>query len=382
MVLTQTKVSFLDLNAPYLELKTELDAAYSRVMNSGWFITGEELSQFEAEFAAYCDVPHAVGVGTGLDALVLLLRAFEIGPGDDVLVPANTFIATFLAVSQVGARPVPVDCCPETSNIDVRLLEAAMTPKTKAIIPVHLYGQPADMTPILAFAQSLGLTVIEDAAQAHGARYDGRRVGSFGDGAAFSFYPGKNLGAFGDGGMITTRDPDLAERLRMLRNYGSRVKYQHDLTGTNSRLDELQAAFLRVKLAHLDAWNARRQRLAVRYQEAFTPFVSDDFCLPTVLPQAEAVWHLFVIQTPFRDALQQALREAGIETMIHYPCPSHLQPCYAGRLGVDEANAYPVACLQATQVLSLPMGPHLSDEEQMRVIEAVTHFVKNRAEFT
>ena len=258
-------IPFLDLRASYLELKTALDSAFQRVMASGWYILGEELKAFEAEFAEYCNVKYCVGVGNGLDALHLILRAMDIGQGDEVIVPSNTFIATWLAVSYAGATPVPVEPDEATYNIDPSKIEAAITEKTKAIMPVHLYGQPADMDPILKIAARHHLKVIEDAAQAHGARYKGKRTGSLGDAAGFSFYPGKNLGAFGDGGAVTTNDSTLAERVRRLSNYGSQVKYAHDVKGFNSRLDELQAALLRVKLRHLDAWNGRRRQIAAQY---------------------------------------------------------------------------------------------------------------------
>ena len=258
-------VSFLDLATLHLSIRPQLDAAYTRVMDSGWFIAGPELDAFESEFARYCDVEHCVGVGNGLDAIHLLLRACGIGPGDEVLVPSNTFIATWLAVTQCGATPVPVEPLVATHNIDPALLEAHITTKTRAIIPVHLYGQPADMDPINAVAEKHNLVVIEDAAQAQGARYKGRRVGSLGHAAATSFYPGKNLGALGDGGAVLTSDAHIAKKIRQLRNYGSEVKYQHQVQGYNSRLDEMQAAFLRVKLSTLDAWNDRRRQIASTY---------------------------------------------------------------------------------------------------------------------
>ncbi len=356
-------VPFLDLGAAYLELKDDLDAAYHRVMDSGWFILGKEVEAFEREFAAYCEAAHCVGVGNGLEALHLILRAYGIGPGDEVIVPANTYIATWLAVSYAGATPIPVEPDARTYNLDPALIEAAITPATRAILPVHLYGQPADMDPIKALASRYGLKVIEDAAQAHGARYHGRRVGGLGDAAGFSFYPGKNLGALGDGGAVVTNDADLAERVRVLRNYGSRVKYHNEVKGFNSRLDELQAALLRVKLPVLDAWNERRRAAAARYLDGLA---GSELGLPYVPKWAEPVWHLFVVRHPQRDALQQRLQQAGIGTMIHYPIPPHLQPAYA-ELGYG-AGAFPISEAIHREVLSLPMGPQLTAAQQGRVL--------------
>ena len=309
---------------------------------------------------------HCVGVGNGLEALHLILRAYGIGPDDEVIVPANTYIATWLAVSYAGARPVPVDPDERTYNLDPELIDAAITPRTRAIMPVHLYGQPADMDPIKAIAARHGLKVIEDAAQAHGTRYKGRRVGGLGDAANFSFYPGKNLGALGDGGAVVTNDADLAEKVRVLRNYGSRVKYHNEAKGFNSRLDELQAALLRVKLRHLDAWNERRRQVARVYLENLA---ATDLVLPWVPEWAEPVWHLFLVRHPQRDAWQQRLQQAGIGTMIHYPIPPHLQPAYA-EMGFGE-GAFPVTEAIHREVLSLPMGPHLELAEQDQVIQAL-----------
>ena len=263
-------MKFLDLQAAYHELKPEFDVAYQRVMNSGWYILGQEVEAFEAEFAEYCQTQYAVGVGNGLEALELLLKAYDIGPGDEVIVPSNTYIATWLAVSYVGATPVPVEPILSTCNINPDFIEAAITPKTKAIMPVHLYGQPADIQPIMALAEKHDLVVIEDAAQAQGALYQGEKVGSLGHAAGFSFYPGKNPGAFGDAGAITTNDQAIAEKVKILRNYGSEKKYHNQVKGVNSRLDELQAAFLRVKLAKLDEWNLRRQQVAAQYQKGLS----------------------------------------------------------------------------------------------------------------
>ncbi|MBS3911132.1 MAG: DegT/DnrJ/EryC1/StrS family aminotransferase [Hydrogenophaga sp.] len=362
-------IPFLDLKGPYLELKQELDEAIARVVSSGWFIGGGECDQFEAEYASYCGAAHAIGVANGLDALHLALRAMDVGPGDEVIVPSNTYIATWLAVSQCGATPVPVEPDARTCNIDPALIEAAITPRTKVILPVHLYGQPADMDPILAIARRHGLRVLEDGAQAHGARYKGRRIGAHGDAVAWSFYPGKNLGAMGDGGAVTTNDAQLADRLRVLRNYGSRVKYVNEVQGTNSRLDPLQAAILRVKLAHLDAWNARRSAIAARYQQGLQ---GCGLGLPHVPDWAEPAWHLYVVRTPQRDALQARLTEAGVGSLIHYPIPPHLQQAYAGQ--GYQPGAFPIAEAMANEVLSLPMGPHLGAEQQAKAIDAVLGF--------
>lgn len=360
------RVPFLDLQAQFLELGSELEAATHSVLNSGHYVLGEQVARFEEEFAAFCGVRHCVGVGNGLDALHLILRARGIGPGDEVIVPANTYIATWLAVSHAGARPVPVEPDPRTCNLDPARLEAAVTPATKAILAVHLYGQPADMAPILEVAERHGLRVIEDAAQAHGARYRGRRVGGLGDAAGFSFYPGKNLGAIGDGGAVTTNDAELAETVRLLRNYGSRVKYHNELKGFNSRLDELQAALLRVKLRRLDEWNGRRGAMAARYLEQLA---GSGLVLPWVPAWADPVWHLFVVRHPCRDALQRRLERAGIGTLVHYPIPPHRQPAYA-ELGLDE-GALPIAEAIHREVLSLPLGPHLTEEQQAAVVAAL-----------
>lgn len=362
-------IPFLDMKSPYRELQTELDAAYHRVMTSGWYILGEEVEAFEQEFAAYVGVQHCIGVGNGLDALHLILRAYGIGPGDEVIVPANTYIATWLAVSYAGATPVPVEPVERTYNIDPTLIEAAITPRTRAIIAVHLYGQTADMDLINEIARRYGLKVIEDAAQAHGARYKGRRAGSLGDAAGWSFYPGKNLGAFGDAGAVTTDDDDLARRVRSLRNYGSQVKYYNEVKGFNSRLDPLQAAVLRVKLAHLDAWNQRRTVIAARYLEALADL---PLTLPHVPAWAEPVWHLFVVRYPERDRLQRYLADRGIGTLIHYPVPPHLQNAYA-EMGLSEGT-FPVTETIHREVLSLPMGPHLSEGERTAVVAAVRTF--------
>jgi len=356
-------IPFLDLKKPHEELQEELRTAFNRVMYSGWYIHGTECNQFENEFAAYCQAKHCIGVGNGLDALHLILRAYEIGAGDEVIVPSNTYIATWLAVSYAGAIPVPVEPNACTYNINPELIEAAITTRTKAIIVVHLYGQPADMDAINAIAQVHGIKVIEDAAQAHGARYKGNRVGSLGDAAGFSFYPGKNLGSLGDGGAVTTNDPVLADKVRLLGNYGSKYKYQNEFKGYNSRLDELQAAFLRVKLPVLDAWNARRHAIATRYLRQLD---TTALILPYVPDWAEPVWHLFVVRCKQRYALQKQLVAADIGTMIHYPTPPHLQPAYA-ELGYT-SGAFPIAEAIHREVLSLPIGPHLDAESAAQVI--------------
>ena len=363
------KAPFLDLQAAYVELKEEIDAAIARILDSGYYILGPEVEAFEIEFAAYCEAHHCVGVGNGLDALHLALLAMGIGPGDEVIVPSNTYIATWLAVSHVGATPVPVEPDERTYNIDPDKIEAAITTKTKVILPVHLYGQPADLDPILDIADRYGLKVLEDAAQAHGARYKGKRIGAHGDAVAWSFSPGKNLGAMGDGGAVTTDNPEIAVKVRLLRNYGSREKYLNEVKGLNSRLDPLQAAILRVKLKHLDEWNARRADIAVRYQAAL---VNTKLVLPAAPEWANPVWHLYVVRSRQRDALQRHLTECGIGSLIHYPIPPHLQQAYTS-LGYKRGG-FPIAEAIANEVLSLPMGPQLTIEQQDKVIAALSDF--------
>lgn len=363
-------IPFLDLKAPYEELQGDLDAAYRRVMDSGWYILGKEVDAFEAEFAEYCQVKHCIGVGNGLDALHLILRASDIGPGDEVIVPSNTYIATWLAVTYSGATPVPVEPDEKTYNIDPACIEDAITGRTKAIMPVHLYGQPADMDGINEVASRHGLKVFEDSAQAHGAKYKGRRTGGLGDAAGFSFYPGKNLGAFGDGGAVTTNDDALAEKIRMLGNYGSRVKYHNEVMGFNSRLDELHAAMLRVKLAKLDEWNERRKQIAALYIDQLK---SKDMVVPFVPDWADPVWHLFVIRVKERDEMQKQLADAGIGTMIHYPVPPHLQEAYSALN--YEKGSFPISEEIHNEVLSLPMGPTMSSSQMSTVIETVNRLV-------
>ena len=364
-------IEFLNLqrvNAPH---QAALEAAARRVLRSGWYVLGEECSAFEGEFARYCGARHCIGVANGLDALVLILRALGIGAGDEVIVPANTFVATWLAVCHVGARPVPVDPRAATGNLDPDRLTAALGPRTRAIMPVHLYGQPAEMEAIVAFARQHGLAVVEDAAQAHGARHAGRRTGTLGTAAGFSFYPGKNLGALGDGGAVTTDDDALAARVRTLRNYGSSVKYRHELLGVNSRLDELQAALLRVKLAALDAENAARTRLAARYLEGLAGLALE---LPATAASCEPVWHLFVVRVAERERVQQALAARGIATLIHYPIACHRQPVFAEQ----PWTTLPVSERLQHEVLSLPISPVHGEAEIDAVIAALADIVGPR----
>jgi dTDP-4-amino-4,6-dideoxygalactose transaminase len=363
------KIPFLDLKAARMELRDELDAAYRRVMDSGSYILGQEMAAFEKEFAVYCGVKHCVGVGSCFDALRLILKGYGLGDGDEVLVPSNTYIATWLAVSYAGAVPIPVEPDDKTYNMNPGLVERSITPKTKAIIPVHLYGQPADMDPLIEIANRYGLKIIEDAAQAHGATYGERKVGALGDAAGFSFYPAKNLGAFGDGGAVTTNDDGLADRVRILRNYGSRVKYENEVQGANSRLDELQAAFLRVKLSRLDEWNERRSEIALIYMDRLRDV---GIILPVVGKGLKSSWHLFVIRHTERDKLKKYLERDDIGTLIHYPVPPHLSGAYKslwrGRYDL------PVAESLAKSVLSIPIGPHLRTAEVDKIIDSLKRF--------
>lgn len=360
-------VPFLDVGATYGELRDEIDAACRRVFESGLFILGEEVEAFEAAFATYCGTRECVGVANGLDALQLILRAYGIGAGDEVLVPANTFIATWLAVSATGATPVPVDPDLRTRNIDANRAEDAISPRTRAIIAVHLYGAPADMDALGDLARRRGLRLIEDAAQAHGARIGAGVAGSIGDAAAFSFYPTKNLGAFGDAGAVTIGDEALAARIRQLRNYGSTVKYQHDVQGANSRLDPLQAAILSVKLRRLDSWNAARRRIAARYLERLGGI--EGLSLPAIVPGRESSWHLFVVAHARRDDLAGRLASDGIQTLVHYPIPPHLSGAYAA--AGWRAGSFPNAEALSATVLSLPIGPHLEQDGAEAVADAV-----------
>ena len=358
------KIDFLNIANLHQPIRMELDNAYKRVMDSGWFIMGPELEGFEAEFAAYSNVKHCIGVGNGLDALHLLLRAYDIGSGDEVIVPSNTFIATWLAVSQCGATPVAVEPDINTHNINPSLINDAITSRTKAIIAVHLYGQPSDMDPINQLAQNNGLVVIEDAAQAQGALYKGRRVGSLGNAAGTSFYPGKNLGALGDGGAVLTNDDAVADKVRRLSNYGSSIKYQHDLAGYNTRLDEIQAAFLREKLKVLDAWNVKRKAIAKLYSELLN---SADCIVPFVPEYADPVWHLYVIRSKQRNELKTYLEKQGISTVIHYPIPPHKQACYSE----FASQSLPIAELLAEEVLSLPIPPYISEDDVYKICSKI-----------
>jgi dTDP-4-amino-4,6-dideoxygalactose transaminase len=388
-------IPFLDLKAPYIELKVELDEAIQRAVSSGWFIGGPEVDQFEADYAAYCEVNHAIGLANGLDALHLALRAMGVGPGDEVIVPSNTYIATWLAVAQCGATPVPVEPDEATYNIDPTLIEAAITSKTKVILPVHLYGQPADLDPILEIARKHGLRVLEDGAQAHGALYKGKRLGGHGDAVAWSFYPGKNLGAMGDAGAVTTNDPELADRIKVLRNYGSRVKYVNEEQGYNSRLDPIQAAILRVKLAYLDEWNSRRSVIAAQYQKGLAKSgttgttdttdttgahgtaavdlvasrqASSRLVLPTVPNWADPVWHLYVVRHADRAGFQKQLESQGVSTLIHYPIPPHLQGAFKN-MGFKKGD-FPIAERIHDEIVSLPISPSLTAQEAEQVVKA------------
>ncbi|WP_397392254.1 DegT/DnrJ/EryC1/StrS family aminotransferase [Polynucleobacter sp.] len=361
-------IPFLDLKAPHQELRVDLEQAFHEVLDSGWFTQGTQLEAFEKEYANYCGAQYCIGVGNGLEALHLILRAYDIGEGDEVIVPSNTYIATWLAATHAGATPVPVEPDERTYNIDPALIEAAITTKTKAIMAVHLYGQPADMDAINAIANKYNIKVIEDAAQAQGALYRGRRTGGLGDAAGHSFYPGKNLGALGDGGAVTTNDIKLAEKLRMLRNYGSRIKYLNEIQGFNSRLDDLQAAFLRVKLRKLDEWNSRRKVIAKLYLDGLKDL---GMTLPFVPEWADPVWHLFVIRAADREGLQQYLAQNEVSTLIHYPIPPHLQSAYKDFY--CEEGAFPISEKMHKQVLSLPIGPHLDIKDAKLVVSVLVN---------
>ncbi len=362
-------VPFLDLGAATQEVRLALDESIARVLSSGWFVLGREVESFEAEFATFVQTTQCVGVGNGLDAIELALRALGVRAGDEVIVPSSTYVATWLAVTRLGAAVVPVEPDPATFNIDPDRVEAAITPRTRAIVAVHLYGRSADMTALREIASRRGLWLVEDAAQAHGATWNGKPVGGLADAAAWSFYPSKNLGALGDGGAVTTDDSSIADQVRVLRNYGSRVKYVNDVIGVNSRLDEIQAATLRVKLPYLREWNERRQLVAERYRTGLGH-------LPLTLPgpgsRGDHVWHLYVIRSTQRDRLQAHLTATGVQTLLHYPRPPHLQDAYRP-LGLTE-GAFPIAEAIHRECLSLPMGPHLSDEQVDHVVGAVQSF--------
>jgi dTDP-4-amino-4,6-dideoxygalactose transaminase len=365
----RSEVRFVDLAAQYRAIGAEIDPAIAAVLGDTDFILGRAVDRLEKEFAAFCGSSYAVGVDSGMSALELLLRAFDIGPGDEVVTVANSFIASALAISHTGARPVLVDCNPENYNMDVSCLERAITPRTRAIMPVHLYGQPADMDPILEIARRHSLVVIEDACQAHGASYKGKRAGSLGDAAAFSFYPGKNLGAYGDAGMVVTNDAGIADALQKLRNYGQEQKYIHVSQGYNRRLDTLQAAILGVKLRHLESWNAARQRHAGLYNELLR---GSSVVTPNQASYAESAWHLYVIRTKNRDSLKAHLASHGIMTGIHYPIPIHLQPAYSD-LGYKKGD-FPVTEAYADEILSLPMYAELTPDAIQFVADAILEF--------
>lgn len=372
MTQNMARYQFLDVGFTYESLQVSMDAAYKRVIQSGIYIGGDVLDSFEQQFAAYCGANHCVGAGNGLESLVLPLRARGIGPGDEVIVPANTFIATWLAAAQTGATLVPVDADPATMNIDVEATLAAITSRTRAIIPVHLYGQPVPMSRLVDAARARNIFVLEDAAQAHGGRDAGRRVGALGDAAGFSFYPGKNLGAFGDGGAMVTDDPDLAIAVRTLANYGSRTKYYHEEMGTNSRLDPLQAAFLSVKLEHLDDWTQRRRDIARIYLAQLDGIAG--LTLPATAVGVEPVWHLFVLRHERRDDLQKALAARGVPTALHYPVPNH----HSGAFRADFGHlSFPVTEAICRTCLSLPIGPHLTLAEAEEIAGIVGDCARN-----
>jgi dTDP-4-amino-4,6-dideoxygalactose transaminase len=369
-------VPFVNLQVQHEAVKAEVEAAMATVLQRGDFILGQALVEFENAFAAYCNVAHAIGVDNGLSAIELALRGWNIGPGDEVISSANTFHSSVLPITSVGATPVLVDSHPDTYTLDPALLEAAITPRTKAIVAVHLYGHPVDMDPIMEIARRYNIKVVEDTAQAHGARYKGRIVGSLGDAAAFSFYPTKNLGAYGDGGAVVTNDSALAERIRMLRNLGQRVRNNHEFRGWNRRLDTLQAAILNVHLPHLDARNAQRREVADLYDKALAslPVVA-----PQRMPNTEHVFHLYVVRVPQREALQKFLHEAGVPTAIHYPVPIHMQPCFQDVLSYAEGS-FPVAETQAHEILSLPMWPGMSSVEVDYVVAKIAEFFEQAEE--
>ncbi len=367
-------IPLVDLKAQYAGIKSEIDEAIQRVLDNTSFIGGNELTDFEADFANYCNAKHAIGVSSGTEALRLALIACGVGEGDEVITSPSTFIATVEAVAGVGAKPVFVDVDEETNNIDPALVEAAITEKTKAIIPVHLYGYPVDMDPILDVAHKHGLKVIEDAAQAHGAEYKGKRIGEFGDVACFSFYPGKNLGAYGDAGGIVTNDDAMAEEIRLLRDHGRSDKYEHKVLGFNSRLDSLQAAILRVKLAHMEDWTEQRRAAAAIYGELLQ---DAGIRLPVEQAGYKPVYHLFVVRTPERDRIGAALKEAGVASGVHYPIPLHLQPALK-HLGHGEGD-FPNCEKNARECLSLPMFPELTREQAQEVAQQVKLAARNVA---
>ncbi len=361
------KIQLVGLIDQYQTIKPEIDAAIQDIINSSAFVGGKAVTSFENDFAAYCEAKACVGVGNGTDALYLTLRALGIGPGDEVITVAHTFIATSEAISATGALPIFIDILDDTMLMDPAKIEPAITPRTKAIVPVHLYGQSCDMDAIMEIARKHGLKVVEDAAQAHGGRWRGQRVGSIGDAATFSFYPGKNLGAFGDAGAVVSQDEDLMEHVRMLANHGRLEKYTHKMEGVNSRLDGIQAAILRVKLRHLDEWNSKRRQHADFYLDSLSP---NEFRPQAVNPNAETVWHLFVIRVAEREALQKKLKDEGVATGIHYPVPLHLQPAYQNRQ--IPLGSLPVTEAAANQVVSLPMYAELTESQLELIVNAMT----------
>lgn len=363
------KIPFLNLNDATEEIHEEIVLAFERVLRSGVYILGDELVQFEGEFAKYCEADYCVGVGNGLDALTLILKAFDIGPGDEVIVPANTFIATWLSVSNCGATPVPVEPDIRSFNINPSKIIEKITKKTKAIIPVHLYGNPAFMDEITHIGNEFNIKIIEDAAQAHGAKYLGRKVGSLGDAAAFSFYPGKNLGCYGDGGAITTSDKNLADKLRILRNYGSKYKYIHEVKGINSRLDEMQAAFLRVKLQKLDLWNSKRRKVADYYRAKVK---NSEITLPSHSKIVEHVWHLYVIRVLGRENLIEEFKRSDIDVLIHYPRPPFLQEAYSNyKLNHED---FKISAAMAGEILSIPISPHIKESECQKICDILNEY--------
>lgn len=363
------QVPFVDLKAQYTTIAVEIEEAIAQVLENTDFILGGAVEQFEHDFAYFCQAKYAVGVDSGTSALEMAMLTYGIGPGDEVITAANTFIATVLAISYLGATPILVDIDPQTYNMDVSLVEKAITKRTKAIIPVHLYGQPVDLDPILKIASKHGLFVIEDACQAHGARYKGKRVGSLGDAAAFSFYPGKNLGGYGDGGMVVTNNEEAAEKLRMLRNYGQKEKYHHEMKGFNRRLDTIQAAILQVKLKYLDDWNTARRRHAQQYNRLFE---DTDVECPLEAGNVQSIYHLYVIQVTDRDRLKAHLQKQGISSGIHYPIPIHLQPAYRN-LGYG-LGEFPITERAAGRILSLPMYAELTSTMVEYVVEAIKNY--------
>lgn len=363
------KIPFLNLEPMHSQIRDEIVEGFKKIYDKNWFILGQSVDAFEQEFSKYCNTNHCISCGNGLDALSIILRGYDIGEGDEVIVPSNTFIATALAVSYVGAKVVFVEPNIQTFNININKIEVAITKKTKAIIAVHLYGRPAEVDKIKVLCKKYNIKLIEDAAQAHGAMYKGKKVGSFGDAAGFSFYPGKNLGALGDGGAIVTNDSILAQKVQAIRNYGSIIKYHNEYKGVNSRLDEIQAEFLRIKLKYLDTWNVDRKKSAKLYLEKIN---NDKIILPCINSVEDSVWHVFPVRTEYRDELENYLKNKGIETLIHYPIPLHLQKAYKD-LGY-KAGDFPVAEAISKTVLSLPLWYGMKDDEINYVISVLNRW--------